>query len=82
MGKKFRKSKKIQPLYTVFLITVPYIFHGLLMVLTRKLMSEWRPSGCGQDRDGPEANFNWPTDLALNPVTNTLALIDQESVKY
>ena len=52
------------------------------MVLTRKLMSEWRPSGCGQDRDGPEANFNWPTDLALNPVTNTLALIDQESVKY
>jgi hypothetical protein len=40
-------------------------------------MSEWRPSGCGQDRQGPEANFNWPTDLAMNPVTNTLALIDQ-----
>ena len=47
---------------------------------SRKMASEWRPAKCGSDLRLEEANFNWPTDIAVNPVTNDIVLIDQGAV--
>ena len=48
----------------------------------RKLASEWKPSGCGADLQLSDANLNWPTDLAFNPVNNDLTLVDQGSILH
>eukprot|EP00092_Neocalanus_flemingeri_P004286 GFUD01004606.1.p1 GENE.GFUD01004606.1~~GFUD01004606.1.p1 ORF type:complete len:1732 (+),score=434.73 GFUD01004606.1:748-5196(+) len=48
----------------------------------RKLASEWKPSGCGVDLKLSDANFNWPTDIAINPVNSDLTIIDQGSILH
>ena len=48
----------------------------------RKLASEWKPSGCGVDLPLSAANFNWPTEIAVNPVNSDLTLVDQGTVVH
>ena len=46
----------------------------------RKAATDWRPSRCGRDVRATEANFNWPTELALNPVSQEITLVDQGAI--
>ena len=47
---------------------------------TRKAATDWRPSRCGRDVRAAEANFNWPTELAVNPVTGEITVVDQGAI--
>ena len=47
---------------------------------SQKMASEWKPALCGGDLKVGEANFNWPTDIAVDPVTNEPVLIDQGAI--
>ena len=46
----------------------------------RKAASDWRPSKCGTDVKATEANFNWPTELSINPLTQEITLVDQGAI--
>ena len=46
----------------------------------RKAATDWRPSKCGTDVRATEANFNWPTELAINPLTQEISLVDQGAI--
>jgi len=46
----------------------------------RKYQGDWKPSPCGSNIIAAEANFNWPTDIVISPLDETITLIDHGSV--
>ena len=45
-----------------------------------KAATDWKPSKCSQDVRAMEANFNWPTEIAVNYVNDDITIIDQGSI--
>lgn len=46
----------------------------------RKFLGDWKPSSCGSNTIAAEANFNWPTNIAISPLDETITLIDHGSI--
>ena len=45
-----------------------------------KTATDWKPSKCGFDVKAEDANFNWPTEVAVNFLNGVITIIDQGSL--
>ena len=46
----------------------------------RKTAIDWKLSKCGFDVKAVDANFNWPTEVAVNFLNGMITIIDQGSL--
>ena len=48
----------------------------------RKTTIDWKLSKCGFDVKAVDANFNWPTEVAVNFLNGMITIIDQGSLVH
>ena len=47
-----------------------------------KTATDWKPSKCGFDVKAADANFNWPTEVAVNFLNGMITILDQGSLVH